>query len=223
MTKVLILLFTRELNLLCRQPAEIANPLVFYCLVIALVPLAVGPQSQLLLQMAPGMLWVAALLAVLLSLDGLFRSDFDDGSLEQWLLSPHPLPLLAAVKVLAHWLCTGLALVVLAPVLAVMLGIPAASLPVLMLSLLLGTPVLCLLGAVGAALTMALRRGGLLLALLILPLYIPVLILGSGAVQAAVLGLPASGYLLWLGSLAVLAVTLAPFAIAAALTISVRG
>ncbi|WP_122739160.1 heme exporter protein CcmB, partial [Pseudomonas viridiflava] len=165
--------------------------------------------------------WVAALLAVLLSLDGLFRSDFEDGSLEQWVLSPHPLALLVLVKVLAHWIFSGLALVLVAPVLAMMLGLPGHCVPVLMLSLLLGTPVLSLLGAVGAALTVGLKRGGLLLALLILPLYIPVLILGSGVLQAALQGMPATGHLLWLGSLTALAVTLTPFAIAAGLKISV--
>ena len=171
--------------------------------------------------LSPGLLWVAALLAVLLSLDGLFRSDFEDGSLEQWVLSPHPLALLVLAKVLAHWAFSGLALVILSPLLALMLGLPVACLPVLLLSLLLGTPVLSLLGAVGAALTVGLKRGGLLLALLILPLYIPVLILGSGALQAALQGMPATGYLLWLASLTVLAVTLTPFAIAAGLKISV--
>lgn len=163
----------------------------------------------------------AALLAVLLSLDGLFRSDFEDGSLEQWVLSPHPLALLVLAKVLAHWIFSGLALVLLAPLLALMLGLPSHCLPVLLGSLLLGTPVLSLLGAVGAALTVGLKRGGLLLALLILPLYIPVLILGSGALQAALQNMPATGHLLWLASLTALAVTLAPFAIAAGLKISV--
>lgn len=221
MSKVFILLFIRELTLLCRRPAELANPLVFFSLVIALFPLAIGAHPQLLQSVAPGVLWVTALLAVLLSLDGLFRSDFEDGSLEQWVLSPHPLPVLVLAKVLAHWLCTGLALVVLAPLLALMLGLPAGCLPTLLVSLLLGTPVLGLLGAVGAALTVGLRRGGLLLALLILPLYIPVLILGSGALQAALQGQPTIGHLLWLGCLAALALTLAPFAIAAGLSISV--
>ncbi|MNO93493.1 Heme exporter protein B [compost metagenome] len=166
-------------------------------------------------------MWVAALLAVLLSLDGLFRSDFEDGSLEQWVLSPHPLPLLVLAKVLAHWLISGLALVLLAPLFALMLGLPGRCLPVLLLSLLLGTPILSLLGAVGAALTVGLKRGGLLLALLILPLYIPVLILGSGALQASLQGLPTAGHLLWLSSLTALALTLTPFAIAAGLKISV--
>ncbi|MCD0501404.1 heme exporter protein CcmB [Bordetella petrii] len=221
MIKVLILLLIRELKLLCRRPAELATPLLFFCLVIALFPLAVGPQSQLLQSVAPGLVWVAALLAVLLSLDGLFRSDLEDGSLEQWLLSPHPLAVLALAKVLAHWACSGLALVAMAPVLALVLGLPAHCVPVLMLSLLLGTPVLSLLGAVGASLTVGLRRSGLLLALLILPLYIPVLILGGGAVQAAQQGLPAAAHLLWLASLAVLALTLAPFSIAAGVSLSV--
>lgn len=214
-------LLSREMRLLARRPSDLANPLVFFAIVIALFPLAVGPQTQLLQTLSPGLVWVAALLAVLLSLDGLFRSDFEDGSLEQWVLSSHPLPLLVLAKVLAHWLFSGLALVLLAPVLALMLGLPGRCLPVLLISLLLGTPVLSLLGAVGAALTVGLKRGGLLLALLILPLYIPVLILGSGALQAALQGLPASGHLLWLASLTALAVTLTPFAIAAGLTISV--
>ena len=214
-------LVAREARLLFRRPAELLNPLVFFALVIALFPLAVGPETQLLKTLSPGLLWVAALLSVLLSLDGLFRSDFEDGSLEQWVLSPNPLALLVLAKVLAHWAFSGLALVILSPLLGLMLGLPVACLPVLLISLLLGTPVLSLLGAVGAALTVGLKRGGLLLALLILPLYIPVLILGSGALQAALQGMPASGYLLWLGSLTALAVTLTPFAIAAGLKISV--
>ncbi|MDM9651050.1 heme exporter protein CcmB [Pseudomonas wenzhouensis] len=221
MSNVFTQLLSREMRLLARRPSDLANPLVFFAIVIALFPLAVGPETQLLQTLSPGLVWVAALLAVLLSLDGLFRSDFEDGSLEQWVLSSHPLPLLVLAKVLAHWLFSGLALVLLAPVLALMLGLPGRCLSVLLISLLLGTPVLSLLGAVGAALTVGLKRGGLLLALLILPLYIPVLILGSGALQAALQGLPASGHLLWLASLTALAVTLIPFAIAAGLTISV--
>lgn len=221
MSHVFTLLVAREARLLFRRPAELINPLVFFAIVIALFPLAVGPETQLLQTLSPGLVWVAALLSVLLSLDGLFRSDFEDGSLEQWVLSPHPLALLVLAKVLAHWAFSGLALVLLAPLLALMLGLPGNCLPVLLISLLLGTPILSLLGAVGAALTVGLKRGGLLLALLILPLYIPVLILGSGALQAALQGMPATGYLLWLGSLTALAVTLTPFAIAAGLKISV--
>lgn len=221
MSSPFILLLKQETRLLFRRPAELANPLVFFALVVALFPLAVGPESQQLRDLSPGLVWLAALLAVLLSLDGLFRSDFEDGTLEQWLVSSHPLSLLVLAKVLAHWLVSGLALVLLSPLLAMMLGLPTESLPVLLASLLLGTPVLSLLGAVGAALTVGLKRGGLLLALLILPLYIPVLILGTGALQASLQGLPAAGQLLWLASLAALAVTLAPFAIAAGLRISV--
>lgn len=219
--KPLLLLFRRETRLLCRRPAELLNPLLFFTLVVALFPLALGPEPALLQRLAPGLLWVAALLAVLLSLDGLFRSDLEDGSLEQWVLSSTPLSLLVLVKVLTHWLFSGLALVLLSPLLGVMLGLPSACLPVLVASLLPGTLVLSLLGAVGAALTVGLKRGGLLLALLILPLYIPVLILGSGAMQAALQGLPSGGFLLWLACLAVLALTLCPFAIAAGLRISV--
>ncbi|AMR78525.1 heme exporter protein CcmB [Cupriavidus nantongensis] len=221
MNTVFISVFQSELRLLCRRPAELANPLAFFSVVVSLFPLALGPQSRFLQQAAPGLLWVAALLAVLLSLDSLFRADFEDGSLEQWVLSSHPLAVLALAKVSAHWLCSGLALVVLAPLLALMLGLPVQCLPVLVLSLLLGTPVLSLLGAVGAALTVGLRRGGLLLALLILPLYIPVLILGSGALQSALQDLSVAGHLWWLACLAVLAITLSPLAVAAGLSISV--
>ncbi len=218
---VVISLLNRELRLLCRQPGDVVNPLAFFSVVVALFPLALGAQSQFLQQAAPGLVWVAALLAMLLSLDGLFRADFEDGSLEQWMLSSHSMLVLVLVKVTAHWICSGLAMVVVAPLLALMLGLPAHCFGALLFSLLLGTPVLILLGAVGAALTVGLRRGGLLLGLLILPLYVPVLILGSGALQAALQGLPVAGYLLWLSCLAALALTLAPFAIAAALSISI--
>lgn len=221
MGRVFFLLLVREARLMFRRPGELANPLVFFAIVISLFPLAVGPETQLLRTLSPGLVWVAALLAVLLSLDGLFRSDFEDGSLEQWVVSPHPLGILVLAKVLAHWLFSGLPLVLLSPVLALMLGLPADRIPVLLASLLIGTPILSLLGAVGAALTVGLKRGGILLTLLILPLYIPVLILGSGVLQAALQGLPTLGYLLWMGSMLMLAVTLTPLAIAAGIKISV--
>ncbi len=221
MSQVFVLLLLREARLLARKPAELVNPLVFFAIVIALFPLSVGPESKLLSTLAPGLIWVAALLAVLLSLESIFRTDFEDGSLEQWVVSPHPLSLLVLAKVLAHWLFSGLALVLLSPLLAMMLGLPAKHVPVLLVSLLLGTPVLSLLGAVGAALTVGLKRGGILLSLLILPLYIPILILGSGVLQAALQGLPTFGYLLWMASLMMLTITLTPFAIAAGLKISV--
>lgn len=215
-------LLRREGLLLARRPAALANPLVFFAVVATLFPLAIGADPGLLWQIAPGLVWVAAVLAVLLSLDSLFREDFEDGSLEQWALSPHGMLLPVLAKVLAHWLLSGLALCVLAPVLGLMLGLPASSLPVLMVTLALGTPVLTLLGAIGAALTVGLRRGGLLLAVLVLPLYIPVLILGSGALRAALQGLPVAGFVLWLASLAALTLTLAPWAIVAGLRISLN-
>ena len=165
-------------------------------------------------------IWVSALLATLLSLDGMFRSDFEDGSLEQMLLSPQPLALLALAKVVAHWLVTGLPLIVSAPLLGVLLSMPADVMGVLLLTLLLGTPVLSLIGAIGVALTVALRRGGALLALLVMPLYVPVLIFGAQAVSAAGMGLSVSGQLYVLGALLALAASLAPLAIAAALRIS---
>ncbi|MEZ2745428.1 heme exporter protein CcmB [Halopseudomonas bauzanensis] len=221
MRRVVWLLFCREWRLAWRRPGDLLNPLVFFALVVSLFPLAVGPEPSMLRSMAPGVIWVAALLATLLSLDGLFRSDYDDGSLEQWVLSPHPLAVMVLVKVLHHWLVSGLAMVLLAPLFGLMLALPLSSLPVLVLTLLLGTPVLSLLGAVGAALTVGLKSGGVLLALLILPLYIPVLILGTGAMDAALQGMPVTGYALWLGCLAMLALSLAPIAIAAGLRIGV--
>ncbi|MEJ6655361.1 MAG: heme exporter protein CcmB [Pseudomonas sp.] len=221
MRRIVWLLFCREWRLAWRRPGDLLNPLVFFALVVSLFPLAVGPEPSMLRSMAPGVIWVAALLATLLSLDGLFRSDYEDGSLEQWVLSPHPLALMVLVKVLHHWLMSGLAMVILAPLFGVMLALPLSSLPVLAMTLLLGTPILSLLGAVGAALTVGLKSGGLLLALLILPLYIPVLILGTGAMDAALQGMPVTGFALWLGCLAVLALSLAPIAIAAGLRIGV--
>ncbi|GGE30675.1 heme exporter protein B [Halopseudomonas oceani] len=222
MGNVLWQLLRREWQLTWRRPGEVLNPLVFFAMVITLFPLAVGPEPELLQRMAAGVIWVAALLATLLSLDGMFRGDFEDGSLEQWVLSPHPLTLLVLVKVLHHWLMCGVMLVLLTPVLGMMLALPWTVIPVLCATLLLGTAVLSLLGAIGAALTVGLKGGGsMLLALLILPLYIPVLILGTGAMDAALQGLPVQGYLLWLGCLAVLALSLAPLAIAAGLRIGV--
>lgn len=213
----------RDLLLSMRRKSELVNPLIFFLMVITLFPLGVSPESGFLSQLAPGVLWVAALLATLLSMDSLFRTDFEDGSLEQLLLSPQPLFVVVLAKVVAHWMLTGLALTLVAPVIAVMLFLPPQGMPGLMLSLLLGTPTLSVVGAIGAALTVGLRRGGVLISLLVLPLYIPVLIFGSGAVQAAVTGLPLGGYLALLGALLALGFTLAPLAIGAALRISVSG
>lgn len=213
----------RDLVLLLRRRSEVLNPLVFFALVITLFPIGISPDPALLAAIAPGLLWVAALLAALLSLDSLFRADYDDGSLEQLLLTPHPLALLALAKVAVHWLLTGLPLALMAPVLGVMLALPAGSYAVLAISLALGSASLSLIGAIGAALTVGLSRGGVLLSLLVLPLYIPVLIFGAGAVQAAIFGDGVLAHLAILGALLALALSLAPLAIAASLRISING
>ncbi len=210
----------RDLLLAVRGRAELALPLLFYLLVATLVPLAVSPDAATLAGLAPGIIWVAALLATLLSLDRLFRSDFEDGSLDLLLLSPAPLPLLVCAKVLAHWLVTGLPLLLVSPLLALVLALPGRALGTLAASLALGTPVLSLLGAVGVALTVGVRRGGGLLALLVLPLYVPVLVFGANAVSAAGDGLPVTGQLYMLGAFLALAASLAPLAAAGALRIT---
>lgn len=210
----------RDLLLAVRGRAELALPLLFYLLVATLVPLAVSPDAATLAGLAPGIIWVAALLATLLSLDRLFRSDFEDGSLDLLLLSPAPLPLLVCAKVLAHWLVTGLPLLLVSPLLALVLALPDRALGTLAATLALGTPVLSLLGAVGVALTVGVRRGGGLLALLVLPLYVPVLVFGANAVSAAGDGLPVTGQLYMLGAFLALAASLAPLAAAGALRIT---
>ena len=213
-------LFRRDLTLAFRHRAEMANPLLFFVIVVTLFPMGITPETRILETIAPGVIWVAALLAAMLSLDTLFRSDFEDGALEQILLSPHPAAVLVLAKVLAHWLVTGLPLILAAPLLGVLLALPGDAMWVLVATLALGTPVLSLVGAIGTALTVGLRRGGVLLSLLVLPLYIPVLIFGSNAVGTAADGLPVIGQLYFLGALLVLALTLAPLAIGAALRIS---
>jgi len=215
--------FKRDLVLAFRRKSELVNPLIFFLIVVTLFPIGVSPEPLFLAELAPGLIWVAALLSTLLSLESLFKADFEDGSLEQLLLSPQPLFMVVLAKVTAHWLMSGLALTLVAPIMAIMLFLPAEGMPGLMLSLLLGTPTLSLIGAIGAALTVGLRRGGVLISLLVLPLYIPVLIFGSSAVQAAITGLPLGGYLALLGALLALALALAPLATGAALRISVSG
>jgi heme exporter protein B len=210
----------RDLKSSFRQPQDLLNPLLFFILVVMLFPLGVSPEVEFLRQSGAGILWVAALLSVLLSLDHLFRHDFDDGTLEQLVLQPQPLFALVLAKSLAHWILTGLPLVVLAPVLAVMVHLEGNSIGVLCLTLLIGTPVLSLIGAIGAALTLGLRSAGVLLSLLIIPLYIPVLIFGTGTVMAAAEGGAVTGQLALMGAFLALALTLAPFAAAAALRIS---
>ncbi|MCQ8104701.1 heme exporter protein CcmB [Methylomonas sp. SURF-2] len=212
----------RDLLLAFRRRAEMANPLFFFVLVVTLFPLAVGAQPNLLRAMAPGVIWVSALLAALLSLDGLFRSDFEDGSLEQLLLSPHPLSVLVLGKVFAHWLVTGLPLLLVAPLLALFMGLPEQAMPTLWLSLILATPLLSLIGAIGVALTVGLRRGGMILSLLVLPLYVPVLIFASGAVDRAAGGLPTGAQINILAAMLLLALVLTPLPTAAALKMSVN-
>ena len=212
----------RDLILALRRRSEIANPLLFFILVITLFPLGIGAQPHLLQAIAPGIIWVSALLAAMLSLDSLFRSDFDDGSLEQILLSAHPSSLLVLAKIIAHWLVTGLPLLFVAPLLAVLLGMPTHSVGILLLTLLLGTPVLSLIGAIGVALTVGLRRGGMILSLLVLPLYVPVLIFASNAVEMAGSGLPVDAQINILISIFVMALVLAPWPTSAALKMSIN-
>lgn len=215
--------FRRDLRLASRQQGDWLNPLIFFLMVITLVPLAISPDPERLREMAGGIIWIAALLAVLLAMDGLFRSDYDDGTLEQLLLTPAPLPLLVLAKVFAHWLQTGVALALLAPLAGVLLNLPSSVLVALVLSLLLGTMTLSLISAIGAALTVGLRRGGVLVPLITLPMHIPVLIFATASVQAALAGLPVDGYLALLGAFLVLALCLAPIAAAAALRLAVSG
>ncbi len=212
----------RDLVLAMRRRSEMANPVLFFILVITLFPLGIGAQPKLLQAIAPGIIWVSALLATMLSLDSLFRSDFDDGSLEQILLSHHPTSILVLGKIVAHWLTTGLPLLIVAPLLAVFLGLPNKSLSILLLTLLLGTPVLSLIGAVGVALTVGLRRGGMILSLLVLPLYVPVLIFASNAVEMASMGLPVNAQISILISMLLMALVLAPWPTAAALKMSIN-
>lgn len=211
----------RDLLLAGRHPGDWINPLVFFLIAITLVPLGVGPEAELLAVLAPGILWVMALLATLLSLDGLFRSDFDDGALEQCLVSPSLLYLTVLAKVLAHWLVTGLPLTLMSPLLGLMLALPEGGYGVLCLSLMIGTITMSLIGSVGAALTVSLRRGGLLLSLIVMPLYVPVLIFGASAVNDAALGNEVGVALAVLGTFGAMAAVLAPFAAAAALRICV--
>jgi heme exporter protein B len=219
---VLLALLRRELALAVRQKGEVLTPLVFFVVVASLFPLGVGPESALLLRMAPGVLWVSALLAAMLSLQRLFATDYTDGSLEQMVLSSTPLSLLVAAKALSHFLLSGLPLVLMAPVLGLQFGLDGQALGILLLSLLLGTPTLSLIGAIGAALTLGVRGAGVLLSLLILPLYIPVLIFGAGAVEAHANGLGANGHLSLLAALLVLSAFFAPLATATALRISLE-
>ena len=210
----------RELQIAIRKQAEILNPLWFFLIVITLFPLVIGPDPALLSRIAPGVAWVAALLSALLSFERLFRDDYIDGSLEQLMLTSQPLVLTALAKVLAHWLLTGLPLILLSPIAALLLSLEIPIWWALVLTLLLGTPVLSCLGAIGVALTVGLRKGGVLLSLLVVPLFIPVLIFSASVLDAAGLNLPYNGQLAILGAILAGVMTLSPFAIATALRIS---
>lgn len=207
----------RDLRLALRQGSDSIMVVTFFVLTVVLFPFGIGPESGILERVSAGVLWVTALLASLLSLDRLFQADYEDGSLELLVLTPTPLEVVVAAKVVAHWLTTGLPLLAAAPVLAVLLHMNADGFSVLMLTMLIGTPVLSLIGAIGAALVLGARRGGVLLSLLILPLYVPVLIFGVGAIDAAVQARSAEPHLLILGGLLAAALPLAPWAAAAAL------
>lgn len=215
-------LLTRDFRLLWRRRGDALQPALFALLVVVLFALATGGEANALAKIAAPVLWLASLLAGLLALDTLFRGDAEDGSLEQWLLAPVPLAWLVAVRVLAHWATTALPLLVAAPLLAELLHLPRAQLPTLMASLALGTPLLSLIGAVVAALTVGMRRSGILVALLALPLYVPVLVFGAGSVAAAGQGLDPSGALLMLAAGLVSALVLAPMAAAAAIRIALN-
>jgi len=215
-------LLKRDLRLAYRHRNELFNPLFFFVLVVMLFPLGTSPEKQLLMTMAPGVIWVAALLASMLSLDTLFRADYEDGTLEQILISPHPLSVLVLAKIISHWLVTGFPMILLAPLLAIFMYLPEEGIGVLMLTLAIGTPVLSLIGAIGMGLTVGLRRGGMLLSLLVLPLYMPVLIFSASAVDAHLADMAIRGQIYFLSAVLVLALTLAPVATAAALRISLE-
>ncbi len=203
-----------------RHPADVLNPVFFFILVVALFPIGISPSAEVLQTIAPGVLWVAALLATLLSMEVMFRSDNDDGSLEQMAVSMQPFILLISGKIITHWIMSGLPLVLLSPVLAVMLALNESAIQGVVISLMLGTPTLSLLGAIGAGLTVGLKKGGVLIALLILPLYVPVLILGTTLIQTAALGDDYTAHMLWLGAILALSAGVAPIATGAGVRIS---
>ena len=217
-----LLILRRELRLSFRRPDQLLQPLVFFLIITTLFPLGLSVQLSLLRDMAPAVLWVAALLSSLLSLDSLFKSDADDGTLEQLALSGQGLTVIVIAKTLSHWLVTGLALVVVSPIVGTALGIPTAAFATMLLSLSLGTLTLSWLGAIGAGLTIGVRRGNVLLSLIVLPLAMPLLIFGAGATDRAISGSSVAGAVYFLAALCVLTCTLAPFAAAAALRITLE-
>jgi heme exporter protein B len=222
MLDLLVLVIRRDLVLAMRRRADVLATLIFFVMVVSLFPLGVGPELDMLRKMAAGVLWVAALLASMLSLGRLFSADYLDGTLEQMMLAPQSLSMLVLGKMTAHWMVSGLPLVLMAPVLGLQFDMSARALGVLIVGLLLGTPILSMVGAIGAALTLGLRGGGVLLSLLVLPLCIPVLIFGTGAVEAVSSGLSVASHLSLLGALLVLALVFTPWVTAQALRISME-
>jgi len=221
--KAALALLARDVTLAWREGGAIGTAIGFYLVVVAITPLGLGPDLNLLARIAPGMLWIALLLAALLSADRIFHNDYEDGALDALTTGPLPLPLVAAVKSLAHWLTTGVPLALLAPLLGLLLNLPVAAWPLLVLAMLVGTPAVSFVASIGASLTLGLRRSGLLLALLVLPLYVPVLIFGVATASAAITG-PTSSWppFLMLCALSLASIVLAPIAAAAALRTALR-
>ena len=215
-------LLKRDLRLAFRHKSEILNPLFFFVIVVTLFPLGISPEKQTLAEIGPGIIWVAALLAAMLSLDSLFRSDFDDGTLELMLLSEYPLSVMVLAKIIVHWLITGFPIIIFSPLLGTVMFLSPDAIVTLMITLLHGTPILRLKGAIGMALVVALKRGGMLLSLLVLPLYIPVLIFSANAVGSSMAGLSIVGQLYFLAAFMIFCLTLAPIATAAALRVSLE-
>ncbi|MEE4219050.1 MAG: heme exporter protein CcmB [Xanthomonadales bacterium] len=213
-------LVRRDLLLAFRRRTELLFPVIFLLVVVSLFPLGIGPSPQLLGRIAPGVIWIAALLATVISLDALFRSDYEDGTLEQFVISGHPLTLIALAKILTHWLVAGLPIVLMSPLLAVWMNLPSGTLGVMVATLIIGTPILSLIGSIGVGLTISLKRGGQLLSLLVFPLYVPILIIATAAVMASADALPYTQFLGLLAAGLITSLTLAPFAAAAALKIS---
>ena len=213
-------MFMRDIRIAIRNRAELTQPLIFFVVIVSLFPLAISPEKDLLRVIGPGVIWIAALLSVLMSLQQLFRADFQDGAMEQILLSSCPGSILILARVFAQWCITGLPLVLVSPLLGMLLHLDTAVIQVLFLSLLLGVPYLNMIGAIAVALTIGIRQAGVLLSLLVLPLYVPVLIFGSDAVSSAGNQLPYTGQLLWLAALLVIATTLSPMVITAALRVA---
>lgn len=223
MWRVFFCILGRDIRLAMRRRTDLLTTLFFFVIVVSLFPLGVGTEKQVLQILGPGVVWVAALLASMLALERLFAADYEDGTLEQMLLTPQPLSVLVLAKILAHWLLTGLPLVIVAPLIGIQYHLPETAQMAMMLSLLVGTPILSLIGAIGAALTLGLRGGGILLSLLILPLYIPVLVYGAGAVTVSMIDFAdTQPYFSLLGAFALLALVFSPLAAAAALRISLE-